>query len=168
MTEEFSKEDYEAKIAELEKQLEETQNQSSNDDGLEEIKAKYEKVIEDKDKEIRELTKTVKQTKTKVDNTVNDLNNEVEERLRQSEAYKDLEAKLHEMEVQRAETVVESYIAKGVLLPVQKESAIKLCLNDNDTFMNLYKDAQPIVETTQKRKSIPTGTAERIVNYLKQ
>ena len=162
---ELTKEEYEARIAELEKQLTEAQNE---DNGLDDIKAKYEKVIEDKDKEIKELTKTVETNKKKVDSTVDDLNKEVEERLKQSEAYKDLETKLHEMEVERAETVVDSYIAKGVLLPAQKESAVKLCLNDNDTFMNLYKDAQPIIDTRQERRSIATGTAERIANYLKQ
>ena len=162
---EYTKEEYEARIAELEKQLTEAQKE---DTGLDDIKAKYEKVIEDKDKEIKELTKTVETNKKKVDTTVDDLNKEVEERLKQSEAYKDLETKLHEMEVERAETVVDSYIAKGVLLPAQKESAVKLCLNDNDTFMNLYKDAQPIIDTRQERRSIATGTAERIANYLKQ
>ena len=162
---EYTKEEYEARIAELEKQLTEA---TKEDNGLDDIKAKYEKVIEDKDKEIKELTKTVETNKKKVDTTVDDLNKEVEERLKQSEAYKDLETKLHEMEVERAETVVDSYIAKGVLLPAQKESAVKLCLNDNDTFMNLYKDAQPIIDTRQERRSIATGTAERIANYLKQ
>lgn len=161
---EYSKEDYEAKIAELEKQLQE----ANNDNGLEEIKNKYQEIIDNKDKEIAELNKTLETNKKKVDNTITDLNQEVEERLRQSEAYKDLEEKLHQMEIERAETVVDNYIQKGVLLPAQKESAIKLCLNDNDTFMNLYKDAQPIVETHKERKSIPTGTAERIANYLKQ
>lgn len=163
--EEPTKEEYEARIAELEKQLTEA---TKEDNSLDDIKAKYEKVIEDKDKEIKELTKTVETNKKKVDSTVDDLNKEVEERLKQSEAYKDLETKLHEMEVERAETVVDSYIAKGVLLPAQKESAVKLCLNDNDTFMNLYKDAQPIIDTRQERRSIATGTAERIANYLKQ
>ena len=162
---EYTKEEYEARIAELEKQLTEAQKE---DTGLDDIKAKYEKVIQDKDKEIKELTKTVETNKKKVDSTVDDLNKEVEERLKQSEAYKDLEQKLHTMEVERAETVVDSYIAKGVLLPAQKESAVKLCLNDNDTFMNLYKDAQPIIDTRQERRSIATGTAERIANYLKQ
>lgn len=162
---EFNKEDYEAQIADLKQQLAEAQKE---DTGLEEIKDKYQAIIDEKDQQIKELNKTVETNKKKVDTTVDDLNKEVEERLKQSEAYKDLETKLHEMEVERAETVVDSYIAKGVLLPAQKESAVKLCLNDNDTFMNLYKDAQPIIDTRQERRSIATGTAERIANYLKQ
>lgn len=162
---EFNKEDYEAQIADLKQQLAEAQKE---DTGLEEIKDKYQAIIDEKDQQIKELTKTVETNQKKVDTTVDDLNKEVEERLKQSEAYKDLETKLHEMEVERAETVVDSYIAKGVLLPAQKESAVKLCLNDNDTFMNLYKDAQPIIDTRQERRSIATGTAERIANYLKQ
>lgn len=162
---EFNKEDYEAQIADLKQQLAEAQKE---DTGLEEIKDKYQAIIDEKDQQIKELNKTVETNKKKVDSTVDDLNKEVEERLKQSEAYKDLEQKLHTMEVERAETVVDSYIAKGVLLPAQKESAVKLCLNDNDTFMNLYKDAQPIIDTRQERRSIATGTAERIANYLKQ
>ena len=161
--EEFNKEDYEAQIADLKQQLEEAQKP---DNSLDDIKAKYEKVIEEKDQQIKELNKTVETNKKKVDTTVDDLNKEVEERLKQSEAYKDLEEKLHQMEVERAETVVDTYINKGVLLPAQRESAVKLCLNDNDTFMNLYRDAQPIIDTRQQRKSIATGTAERIANYL--
>ena len=165
MTEnEYTKEEYETRITELEKQLEEAQQ----DNGLEEIKNKYQEIIDTKDKEIAELNQTLKTNQKKVDNTIDDLNQEVEERLKQTEAYKDLEQKLHQMEIERAETIVDNYIQKGILLPAQKESATKLCLNDNDTFMNLYKDAQPIVETHKERKSIPTGTAERIANYLKQ
>jgi chromosome segregation ATPase len=161
--EEFKKEEYESRIAELEKQLQEAQN---NDDGLDEIKNKYQKIIDDKDQQIKELNKTVETNKKKVDNTVDDLNKEVEERLKQSEAYKDLQEKLHKLEKERAETVVDTYINRGVLLPVQRDAAVDLCLNDNDTFMKLYQDAKPIVNTNQERKSISTGTAERIANYL--
>ena len=162
--EDFNKEDYEARIAELEQQLEDAKK---TDDGLEDIKNKYQEIIDKKDTEIKELNKTLDETNRKADNAVDDLTNEVEARLKQTEAYKDMEKKLHEMEVQRAEAQVDAYISKGVILPVQRDSAVKLCLNDNETFSNLYRDAKPIVETQQSRKSIPTGTAERIANYLK-
>lgn len=164
MTEEMTTEQYENRIKELENQLKEAEANT----GFDEIKAKYEEIISQKDKEIKELEQTVDQTKNQINETVDELTQEVDERLKQSQAYKDMEAKLHEMEIQRAEATVDAYIQKGILLPVQKESAIKLCLNDNETFSNLYRDAKPIVETESKRKSIPAGTAERIANYFKK
>jgi len=164
MTDGFNKEDYEAKIAELEKQLEEAQN---NDAGFDELKNKYEKIISDKEAKINELNQTLEETNQRVDSTVNDLNDEVQARLEQSEAYKDLLATVEQLEKDKAEATVDKFIQEGKILPAQRETALKLCLSDNDTFLDLYREAKPIVDTDQKRKSIPVGTAERIVNYLK-
>ena len=156
--------EYKDKIASLEKELEEAKTQDNNFD---EIKQKYETIIKEKDNKINELEQTVETNQTKIDETVNNLNNEVQAKLEQTEAYKELQATVQQLEKERAEATVDAYIQKGVLLPTQKDSAIKLCLNDNETFLNLYRDAQPIVDTTKERKSIPTGTAERIANYFK-
>ena len=151
-------------IASLEKELEEAQTQDNNFD---EIKQKYETIIKEKDNKINELEQTVENNQTKIDETVNNLNNEVQAKLEQTEAYKELQATVAQLERERAEATVDAYIQKGVLLPTQKDSAVKLCLNDNETFLNLYRDAKPIVDTQTERKSIPTGTAERIANYFK-
>lgn len=156
-------EEYQNRIAELEKQLAEAQN----DNSLDEIKQQYQKLIEEKDTEIQELKATVENNNEKIESTVNDLNQEVKEKLEQTEAYKELQATVAQLEKERAEATVDAYIQKGVLIPAQKPSAVKLCLNDNETFLNLYRDAKPIVDTTNTRKSIPTGTAERIANYFK-
>lgn len=156
-------EEYQNRIAELEKQLAEAQN----DNSLDEIKQQYQKLIEEKDTEIQELKATVENNNEKIESTVNDLNQEVKEKLEQTEAYKELQATVAQLEKERAEATVDAYIQKGVLIPAQKDSAVKLCLNDNETFLNLYRDAKPIVDTTNTRKSIPTGTAERIANYFK-
>ena len=156
-------EEYQSEIEDLKKQLEEAKNDTS----LEDVKNKYQKIIEDKDTKIKELTETVKQNEDKIDETVNSLNDEVQAKLEQTEAYKDLLATVEQLEKERAEATVEAYIQKGILIPAQKESAIKLCLTNNDEFLNLYRDAKPIVDTDGKRKSIPTGTAERIANYFK-
>ena len=150
------------KIAELEKQLEESKNQNFDD-----IKQKYETIIKEKDTKINELEETVENNQNQINETVSNLNNEVQAKLEQTEAYKELQATVQQLEKERAEATVETYIQKGVLLPTQKDSAVKLCLNDNETFLNLYRDAKPIVDTTKERKSIPTGTAERVANYLK-
>jgi len=161
MTEEI--EEYQNRIAELEKQLAEAQN----DNSLDEIKQQYQKLIEDKDNEIQELKATVENNNEKIDQTVNDLNQEVKEKLEQTEAYKELQATVAQLEKERAEATVDAYIQKGIILPKQRESAINICLKDNENFLNLYRDAKPIVDTTNTRKSIPTGTAERIANYFK-
>jgi chromosome segregation ATPase len=155
-------EEYQKRIAELEKQLEESKTETFDD-----IKQKYEDLIKEKDTQINELKETVQNNETKLDETVSNLNNEVQAKLEQTEAYKELQATVAQLEKERAEATVDAYIQKGILLPAQKESAVKLCLNDNETFLNLYRDAKPIVETQQKRKSIPAGTAERIANYFK-
>lgn len=163
MAEEKTPEQYETEIKELKKQLEEAQNNNN----LDEIKNKYQKIIEEKDKTIGELEQTVETNQQQIDQTVQDLNNQVQKELEQTEAYKELQATVAQLEKERAEATVDAYIQKGILIPAQKESAVKLCLNDNETFLNLYRDAKPIVDTQNQRKSIPTGTAERIANYFK-
>lgn len=163
MTEEKTPEQYETEIKELKKQLEEAQNNNN----LDEIKNKYQKIIEEKNKTIGELEQTVETNQQQIDQTVQDLNNQVQKELEQTEAYKELQATVAQLEKERAEATVDAYIQKGILIPAQKESAVKLCLNDNETFLNLYRDAKPIVDTQNQRKSISTGTAERIANYFK-
>jgi predicted RNase H-like nuclease (RuvC/YqgF family) len=155
---------YKDKIAELEQQLEQAQKQ---DNGFEEIKTKYETLINQKDEKINELQQTIENNQIQIDETVTNLNNEVQAKLEQTEAYKELQATVAQLEKERAEATVDAYIQKGVILPAQKDSAVKLCLNDNETFLNLYRDARPIVDTQKERRSVPAGTAERIANYFK-
>ncbi|MBO6274166.1 MAG: DUF1090 family protein [Methanobrevibacter sp.] len=163
MTEEMTNEQYQNRIAELEKQLEEAQN----DNSFEELKTKYETIIEEKNQEIQEKNKELEENSKKIDDTVKDLNKEVQEKLEQTEAYKDLQNTVAQLEKERAEATVDAYIQKGILLPAQKDSAVKLCLNDNETFSNLYRDAKPIVDTSNNRTSIHKGKVERIANYFK-
>lgn len=132
-----------------------------------EIKTKYEETISEKDKEIEELKKQLQAKEGEVDTTIQNLNDEVKDKLEQAEKIKDLQATVNELVEERAEATVDAYIQKGIILPAQKEAAKKLCLNDNDTFLDLYRDAKPIVQTQEKRKSVAPGTAERIANYFK-
>ena len=132
-----------------------------------EIKTKYEETISEKDKEIEELKKQLQAKEGEVDNTIQNLNDEVNTKIQQAEKIKDLQATVNELVEERAEATVDAYIQKGIILPAQKEAAKKLCLNDNDTFLDLYRDAKPIVQTQEKRKSVAPGTAERIANYFK-
>ena len=165
MSDEFNKQDYEQKIAELEKQLEEAKK---TDDTFDDLKQKYEKIIEEKDNKIQELNQTVENNKNKIDETVDNLNKEVQEKLEQTEAYKELQETVAQLEKERAEATVDAYIQKGILLPAQKDSAVKLCLNDNETFLNLYKDAPPIVNVKEQKSKKINADISRIRDYLKK
>ena len=149
-------------IESLKTQLKE--EQANND--LEAIKEKYEEVIQGKDKEIAELTSSNKKLNEKVDTTVDNLNDEVKAKLEQSEQLAELNKQVEELLTDKAEATVDKYITEGKILPAQRETALKLCLSDNDTFLELYKDAKPIVDTQHKRKSIHLGKAESIAKYL--
>ena len=71
-------------------------------------------------------------------------------RLDQNEQYQKMLATVEQLEKEKAETTVDTYIQKGVILPKQRETALKLCINDPETFSDLYRDAKPIVETHPK------------------
>lgn len=147
------------------------QNEKDNDeilDKFEKLKENYETTIQDKDKEIEELKKQLKEKNEEVDETVDNLNDEVNEKLEQAEKIKSLQATVDELVEERAEATVDAYIQKGIILPSQKEAAKKLCLSDNDTFMDLYKDAKPIVDVGKpKSKPVPSKLMGQITNYLK-
>jgi ABC-type transporter Mla subunit MlaD len=152
-------------IASLQKELEEAQTQDNNFD---EIKQKYEDLIAEKDKTIKELEKTVDETQHRVDDTIQSLNDEVNEKLQQNEEYKKLLATVKELEKDKAEATVEAYIKKGIILPKQKDVAVKLCINDPDTFNDLYHDAKPIINIDPKPQSQKVNVNEEaMVDYFK-
>ena len=136
-------------------------------DKFAQIKERYEKELSDKDKKIKELEEKLSKKDNEVNDVINDLNDEVNGKLEQAQKIQDLQAAVNELVEERAEATVDAYIQKGIILPSQKEAAKKLCLTDNDTFLDLYRDAKPIVEMQPQRRSVPTGTAERIANYFK-
>ena len=164
MTEEMTNEQYEARIKELENQLKEAEEAK----GFNEIKQKYEDLIAEKDKTIKELEKTVDETQHRVDDTIQSLNDEVNEKLQQNEEYKKLLETVKELEKDKAEATVEAYIKKGIILPKQKEVAVKLCINDPDTFNDLYHDAKPIINIDPKPQSQKVNVNEEaMVDYFK-
>lgn len=67
-----------------------------------------------------------------VDEALKDLDDEVGDKLKTSKEYKELLQTVAELQKERAEAAVDVYIQKGVILPVQRETAVKLCLSDND------------------------------------
>ena len=165
MSEEKTIEEYQKEIEDLKAQLKEAEESK----GFDGIKKKYEKIISDKDKEIRELNKTVDETNKKVDTTIQSLNDEVDEKLKQSEEYKQLLQTVEELQKDKAEATVEAYIKKGIILPKQKDVAVKLCINDPDTFTELYHDAKPIIQIDPKPQSQKVNVNEEaMVDYFKK
>ena len=163
----MSEQELEALRTELEKVKAELKKEQENNN-LDEIRAKYEKVIEDKNKEINELSKTNKAIQERMDNTVSNLNDEVKLKLEQSEQLIELNKQVEELLHDKAEATVDKYITEGKILPAQKETALKLCLKDNDTFMDLYKDAKPIIDTSSKPQTKKVNTdLNRLVDYFK-
>jgi ABC-type transporter Mla subunit MlaD len=161
---EKTKEDYEKEIQQLKDKLKEAEEAKGFDD----IKKKYEDLIAEKDKTIKELEKTVDETNKKVDTTIKSLNDEVDEKLKQSEEYKQLLQTVEELQKDKAEATVDAYIQKGIILPKQKDVAVKLCLNDPDTFQELYHDAKPIVNIDPKPQSQKVNVNEEaMVDYFK-
>ena len=163
----MSEQELEALRTELEKVKAELKTEKENNN-LDEIRAKYEKVIEDKNKEINELSKTNQAIQERMDNTVSNLNDEVKLKLEQSEQLIELNKQVEELLHDKAEATVDKYITEGKILPAQKETALKLCLKDNDTFMDLYKDAKPIIDTSSKPQTKKVNTdLNRLVDYFK-
>ena len=163
----MSEQELEALRTELETVKAELKKEQENNN-LDEIRAKYEKVIEDKNKEINELSKTNKAIQERMDNTVSNLNDEVKLKLEQSEQLIELNKQVEELLHDKAEATVDKYITEGKILPAQKETALKLCLKDNDTFMDLYKDAKPIIDTSSKPQTKKVNTdLNRLVDYFK-
>lgn len=152
-------------IANLEKELKTAKEENSFD----ELKTKYEQVIEEKNREIAELSKSNELIQEKMDTTVNNLNDEVKAKLEMAEQLQDLNKTVEELVVDKATATVDTFIQQGKILPAQRETALKLCLNDNDTFLELYKDAKPIIDTTSKPTSKKVnGDLNRLVDYFKK
>jgi len=131
-----------------------------------EIKDKYEKTINDKDKEIAELKAKLKAKDGEVDDTINQLNEEVNEKLQQAEELNKLREDVQELLQDKAEATVDKYITEGKIVPAQREKALQLCLRDQDMFIDLYENAPSIVEMKPKAKR-QVGDVDKMVNYFK-
>jgi len=138
-------------------------------DKFSEIKTKYEETISEKDKEIAELRKQLELKDKKVDDTIQNLNDEVTTKLEQAEEIKRLQADVNELLQDKAEALVDKYIHEGKLVPAQREQALNLCLADQDMFISLYETAPSIVDTNPKPKSHKVlGNVDKMVDYFKK
>ena len=137
-------------------------------DKFNEIKTRYEKELSDKDKEIEELRKELARKDNEVNDTIANLNNEVNEKLEQAEELKRLQANVNELLNDKAEALVDKYISEGKLVPAQREKALNLCLADQDMFISLYENAPSIVDTNPKPKSHKISNVEKLGDYFKK
>ena len=145
-----------------------TNNEVDVLDKFGEIKERYEKELSDKDKEIEELKKALSLKDKEVNDTINDLNDEVNEKLAQAEELKALQANVQELLNDKANALVDKYISEGKLVPAQREKALNLCLADQDMFISLYEDAPSIVDTNPTPKSQKVrGDVEKMAAYFK-
>ena len=133
-----------------------------------EIKERYEKELSNKDKEIKELRKQLSKKDKEVNDTIDNLNDEVQEKLAQAEELNKLRENVQELLNDKANALVDKYINEGKLVPAQREKALNLCLADQDMFISLYEDAPSIVDTNPKPKSHRVqGDVEKMAAYFK-
>ena len=149
----------------------ESQPQKKVDDTLDkfnEIKARFEKELADKDKKIQELEKKLSEKDNEVNDVISNLNDEVNEKLQQAEELKALQANVNELLNDKANALVDKYISEGKLVPAQKEKALQLCLADQDMFISLYEDAPSVIDTNLKPKSHKVlSNVDKMVDYFK-
>jgi phage I-like protein len=137
-------------------------------DKFNEIKARFEKELSDKDKKIQELEKKLSEKDNEVNDVISNLNDEVNEKLQQAEELKALQANVNELLNDKANALVDKYISEGKLVPAQKEKALQLCLADQDMFISLYEDAQSVIDTNLKPKSHKVlSNVDKMVDYFK-
>lgn len=133
-----------------------------------ELQDKYSEIINQKDEEIAGLKQANQQIQDEYNTKEQELADSVGKELQTSEQYKELLATVEELKTQQAKSLVESYINKGVILPAQRETAVKLAIKDSETFNELYKDQPPIINTQKERKSIKTDdTLKKLSAYFK-
>ena len=138
-------------------------------DKFEEIKNRYEETITARDKEIAELKEQLKAKDGEVDKTISKLNDEVNSKLEQAEELNQLRANVQELLKDKAEAIVDKYIQEGKVLPAQRDTALNLCLTNQDTFISLYENAPRLVDTTREPVSQRgTGDVDKLANYFKQ
>ena len=137
-------------------------------DKFSEIKARYDKELEERDKKIKELEEALSKKDEEVNDVISNLNDEVNDKLKQAEELKALQANVNELLNDKANALVDKYISEGKLVPAQKEKALQLCLADQDMFISLYEDAPSVIDTNLKPKSHKVlSNVDKMVDYFK-
>ena len=137
-------------------------------DKFNEIKARFDKELEERDKKIKELEAALSEKDKEVNDVINNLNDEVNDKLKQAEELKALQANVNELLADKANALVDKYISEGKLVPAQREKALSLCLSDQDMFIELYENAPSVINTYLKPKSHKVlSNVDKMVDYFK-
>ena len=137
-------------------------------DKFNEIKLRFEKELEERDKRIQELEAQLSEKDKEVNDVISNLNDEVNDKLRQAEELKALQANVNELLADKANALVDKYINEGKLVPAQREKALSLCLSDQDMFIELYENAPSVIDTNLKPKSHKVlSNVDKMVDYFK-
>ena len=137
-------------------------------DKFNEIKARFEKELEARDKKIKDLEAQLSEKDKEVNDVISNLNDEVNDKLRQAEELKALQANVNELLNDKANALVDKYISEGKLVPAQREKALSLCLSDQEMFISLYEDAPSVIDTNTKPKSHKVlSNVDKMVDYFK-
>ena len=158
----------ENELAKMQKEIEALKQENAElkkADDLKDIKAKYEELIKSKDDEINQLAETNAELQEQNEQNKSELNRSIEKELEATESYKEVLATVKELKTEQANTMVDSYINKGVILPAQRDAAVKLALSDADTFNSLYKDQPPIIQVNKEKHSIPSDKLKALQKY---
>lgn len=133
-----------------------------------ELKKGFDKELQKRDKEIEDLKKQLSEKDKTVDDTIGALNDEVKDKLKQAEEFKEMQQNMNKLMDENATIAIDNYVKQGKIAPSQKETAKELYLSNREMFDKLYKDAPVIINTTNEPQSKRDyGDVQRIADYFK-
>ena len=133
-----------------------------------ELKEGFDKELAKRDKEIEELKAQLEAKNNVVNETIDELNSEVKDNLRQAEEFREMQANMNQLLAENAEIAIDSYIKEGKIVPAQRDVAKDLYLKDRETFDKLFENAPSIVDTSTKSQSKKDNVdINKIAEYFK-
>lgn len=133
-----------------------------------ELKEGFDKELKKRDKEIEELKAQLEAKDKTVDDTIGALNDEVKDKLKQAEEFREMQANMNKLLDENAEVAIDTYIKEGKIASAQKDVAKDLYLKDRETFDKLFENAPSIVDTSKKPQSKKDNVdINKIAEYFK-
>lgn len=133
-----------------------------------ELKEGFDKELKKRDKEIEELKAQLEAKDKTVDDTIGALNDEVKDKLKQAEEFREMQANMNKLLDENAEVAIDTYIKEGKIASAQKDVAKDLYLKDRETFDKLFENAPSIVDTSKKPQSKKDNAdINKIAEYFK-
>ena len=133
-----------------------------------ELKEGFDKELKKRDKEIEKLKAQLEAKDKTVDDTIGALNDEVKDKLKQAEEFREMQANMNKLLDENAEVAIDTYIKEGKIASAQKDVAKDLYLKDRETFDKLFENAPSIVDTSKKPQSKKDNVdINKIAEYFK-